>query len=72
MEDAALSYTPTDKILGATSIMNPEDGPPVTVRFLRWHQFGQTAYQKGQFAGFGEEDAKRLVKSCAAQIVDRR
>jgi hypothetical protein len=55
-----------------TSIAEPGSGPnKVTVEFLRWTAFGQSAYQKNQRAGFSEEHAAQLVKRGAARIVGR-
>ena len=50
-----------------TSLANPEDCPPVTVQFLRWLAWKNTAYQNGQYAGFSEQEAAQLVKIGAAR-----
>ncbi len=58
-------HTPAE--VQQTSMANPEDCPPVTVQFLRWCPWGSTAYQNGQYAGFSEEEAARLVKRGVAR-----
>lgn len=40
----------------------------VTLRFLKWHAHGNTAYQRGQFAGFKLDVAQRLVASGVALL----
>jgi hypothetical protein len=43
----------------------------VTVRFTRWTPFNNTAYQRGQFAGFRAAVARRLVVEGAAVVVQK-
>lgn len=54
----------------ASRAPTPENN--VTVRFRKWTTHGNTAYQRGQFAGFSERDAAILVRNGAADIVERR
>ena len=53
-----------------TSVSSREPHPDeVTVRFTRWTAWGQTAYQKDQFAGFLRGEAEKMVKQGCAIIV---
>ena len=47
----------------------PDDPDEVTVQFTRWCAHLNTAYQKGQFAGFKRAVAQQLVASGAAVLV---
>jgi hypothetical protein len=52
MAEAAEATLETKPIM-QTSLAHRNSGVgEVTVQFKRWTAFGQTAYQKGQFAGF--------------------
>ena len=42
---------------------------PVTVRFRCWTAFGNTAYMRGQEAGFTSWEAEQLVRRGKAVIV---
>ena len=44
---------------------------PAMVRFRRWTAFGNTAYLRGQEAGFSLHDADLLSRRGAADIVHR-
>jgi hypothetical protein len=54
-----------------TSLGNRNDSMgEVTLRFNRWHAHGNTAYQKGQFAGFSRPEAQRLIASGVAILAE--
>lgn len=49
-----------------TRFRHPQE---VTVRFKRWTQVGQTAYQKGQCAGFLRPAAEAMVRKGVCEIL---
>ena len=42
----------------------------ITVRFTKWHPHGNTAYQRGSFAGFRRDIALRLVAQGIAVVAE--
>lgn len=64
-----MSYVPGAQV-PQTSLAE-RDHNLTTVEFFRFTLFGQTAYQKGQRAGFSEEQAQRIVKNGLGRIVGR-
>ena len=44
---------------------------PATVRFRRWTSYGNTAYLRGQEAGFTLHEAEMLERRRAADIIHR-
>ena len=42
----------------------------VTLRFVKWHAHGNTAYQRGEFAGFRTDVAQRLIAGGVAILAE--
>ena len=54
-----------------TSIAARNNDPnEVTLRFVRWHAHGSTAYQQGEFAGFRRDVAQRLIAGGVAVLAE--
>jgi hypothetical protein len=62
-KEAASSVSAKQPI--AQTSLAARGNPPgqVTVQFRKWHAHGQTAYQKGQFAGFPVAVAEGMERS---------
>jgi hypothetical protein len=69
---------PTDELMPSrrvgverTSLGHRNDSlDDVTLRFTKWHPHGNTAYQKGQFAGFNRVEAQRLIAMGVAILAE--
>lgn len=49
-------------VIEQTSLADRHSDPDeVTLEFTRWHAQGNTAYQRGEFAGFKRAVAQRLI-----------
>jgi predicted metal-dependent phosphoesterase TrpH len=61
--------TPAGKEVAKTSLATRGTPPgEVTVQFRRWTAYGQTAYQRGQFAGFPASVAEQMERAGAVVL----
>ena len=73
--DAAFAQPVPDmlpaKPVEKTSLAQRNNAPDqVTLCFTRWHSVGNTAYQRGEFAGFRIDVAQRLIAGGVAILAD--